>query len=105
MVGLDDQGLVLVGDVARQRLQTHPHLSCELFKRYMGSQREVRLGARMFRPEELSALVLRSLKEDVERFCGEPVTEQSSACRPISVMPSAKPRGWRGNWRGYASSG
>ena len=75
VVGLDDQGLVLVGDVARQRLQTHPHLSCELFKRYMGSQREVRLGARMFRPEELSALVLRSLKEDVERFCGEPVTE------------------------------
>ena len=75
VVGLDDQGRILVGDVARQRLHTHPRLTCELFKRYMGSEREVRLGERRFRPEELSALVLRSLKEDVERFCGEPVTE------------------------------
>lgn len=75
VVGLDDRGEILVGEVARQRLHTHPQLTCELFKRYMGSEREVRLGGRGFRPEELSALVLRSLREDVERFCGESVTE------------------------------
>lgn len=75
VVGLDDDGQVLVGQVARERLQTHPQLTTALFKRYMGSGYEVRLGKRIFRPEELSALVLKSLKADVERAFGEPVTE------------------------------
>ncbi|KHL71036.1 molecular chaperone DnaK [Pseudomonas flexibilis] len=75
VVGLDDQGQVVVGEVARERLQTHPHLTCALFKRHMGSTWQGRLGDRTFRPEELSALVLRSLREDVERAFGEPVTE------------------------------
>ena len=75
VVGLDDGGQVLVGEVARERLQTHPQLTTALFKRYMGSAHEVRLGKRSFRPEELSALVLKSLKADVERAFGEPVTE------------------------------
>ncbi|MBC9252292.1 molecular chaperone HscC [Pseudomonas alcaligenes] len=75
VVGLDDDGQVLVGQVARERLQTHPQLTTSLFKRYMGSAHEVRLGKRSFRPEELSALVLKSLKADVERAFGEPVTE------------------------------
>lgn len=75
VVGLDDDGQVLVGQVARERLQTHPQLTTSLFKRFMGSAHEVRLGKRTFRPEELSALVLKSLKADVERAFGEPVTE------------------------------
>lgn len=75
VVGLDDLGQVLVGEVARERLQTHPQLTTSLFKRYMGSNREIRLGTRTFRPEELSALVLKSLVADVERAYGEPVSE------------------------------
>ncbi|TLX55690.1 molecular chaperone HscC [Stutzerimonas nosocomialis] len=75
VVGLDDDGQVLVGEVARERLQTHPHLTAALFKRYMGSDHTISLGGRAFRPEELSALVLKSLKADVERACGEAVTE------------------------------
>lgn len=75
VVGLDDDGQVLVGQVARERLQTHPQLTTSLFKRFMGSAHEVRLGKRTFRPEELSALVLKSLKADVERAFGELVTE------------------------------
>ncbi|KPC07931.1 Chaperone protein HscC [Pseudomonas amygdali pv. lachrymans] len=41
----------------------------------MGSAQEIRLGAGTYRPEELSSLVLKSLKADVERAYGEPVTE------------------------------
>jgi molecular chaperone HscC len=74
-VGLDDDGTVLVGKAARERLQTHPDLTAALFKRYMGSDRVMRLGARAFRPEELSSLVLRSLKEDAEAYLGEQVEE------------------------------
>lgn len=75
VVGLDDQGQLVVGNIARERLHTHPHLTASLFKRYMGSARETRLGATVYRAEELSAMLLRSLKEDAERALGEPVHE------------------------------
>ncbi len=75
VVGLDDQGRILVGQAARERLSTHPGLTTALFKRHMGSARTVQLGATPFRPEELSAMLLRSLKEDVERAHGKPVTD------------------------------
>ncbi|WP_214347410.1 molecular chaperone HscC [Pseudomonas congelans] len=75
VVGLDDEGQILVGKAARERLQTHPEKTTALFKRYMGSAQEIRLGFATYRPEELSSLVLKSLKADVERAFGEPVTE------------------------------
>ncbi len=73
-VGIDDDGTVLVGQAARERLQTHPQLTTALFKRYMGSEKITRLGQRDFRAEELSSMVLRALKADAEAFLGEPVT-------------------------------
>lgn len=75
VVGLDDAGHILVGKAARERLQTHPTQTTALFKRYMGSAQQIRLGSATYRPEELSSLVLKSLKADVERAFGEPVTE------------------------------
>ena len=75
VVGLDADGSILVGQAARERLQTHPHLTAAAFKRSMGSSKQIRLGDRQFRAEELSALVLRSLKQDAESFLGEAVSE------------------------------
>ncbi len=74
-VSIDEDDSVLVGKAARERLQTHPERTAAVFKRYMGSNKTMRLGKREFRPEELSALVLRSLKADAEAMLGEPVTE------------------------------
>jgi molecular chaperone HscC len=74
-VGIDRDGSVLVGEAARERLQTHPEQTASLFKRYMGSARTVRLGDRDYRAEELSALLLRSLKADAEAALGAPITE------------------------------
>ena len=75
VVGLDDNGEVLVGAAARDRLLTHPLQTASVFKRYMGTDRAIPLGKRNFRAEELSSLILRSLKADAEAFLGEPVTE------------------------------
>jgi len=74
-VSLDDNGNLLVGLAARERQVTHPTLTATAFKRYMGSQRRIELGPRTLLPEDLSALVLRSLKSDAEKFLGEPVTD------------------------------
>jgi molecular chaperone HscC len=75
VVGRDDSGTLLVGAAARERLISHPHLTAASFKRYMGTQQEVQLGPRRFRAEELSALVLRSLKQDAEAYFATPVAE------------------------------
>ncbi|QBE64419.1 molecular chaperone HscC [Pseudoduganella lutea] len=74
-VSLDEDGTILVGRAARERLHTHPHLTAATFKRYMGTDKRIRLGGKEFRPEELSSMVLRALKEDAEAFLGHPVEE------------------------------
>ena len=74
-VSVDEDGSMLVGRAARERAQSHPDRTARAFKRYMGSNKSVQLGKQIFRPEELSALVLRSLKADAEAALGETVTE------------------------------
>lgn len=73
VVGLDDSGNILIGESARQRLQSNPHLTQASFKRYMGSDAQLMLGTQRFRAEELSALLLRQLKQDAESALGEHV--------------------------------
>jgi molecular chaperone HscC len=74
-VSIDTDGSVLVGMAARERLPTHPDRTAAGFKRAMGTNKSFQLGKRSFRAEDLSALVLKSLKEDAERWLGAPVTE------------------------------
>jgi len=67
---------VLVGKAARERLITHPELTIGDFKRTMGSNKVIKLGPNFeFRPEELSAFVLRSLREDAINHLGHEVTD------------------------------
>ena len=73
-VSLDQDGSLLVGQAARERLQTHPDRSAALFKRHMGSDKPFRLGDRDSGRGTVS-LVLRALKADAEALLGAPVLE------------------------------
>ena len=75
IVAVDDNGEILIGRPAAERMLVRPETTVALFKRNMGTNKTARLGNRDFRPEELSALVLRSLKRDVEMWTGETVDE------------------------------
>ena len=75
VVSFDDDGTIYVGETAKERRITHPMQTVEVFKRDMGSKREWNIGGRSYTPTDLSALVLRSLKEDAESYLGEEVTE------------------------------
>ena len=74
-VSLDDNGNLLTGLAARERQSTHPDHTVTAFKRFMGTQQLPQLGKRKFTPEDLSALILRTLKEDAEEYLGEAVHE------------------------------
>ena len=75
VVSVDETGTVYVGRTAQARAGLYPLDTASVFKRSMGTGKEFRLGGRVFRAEELSSLVLRSLKEDAEAFLGQPVEE------------------------------
>lgn len=75
VVAVDDKNQILVGETAKEYGLMYPERMAQVFKRSMGSGKKFRLGDREFRAEELSAFVLRSLREDAEQLLKEQVTE------------------------------
>lgn len=74
-VAVDDNGNILIGKSAKEYGVLKPDREAEVFKRFIGSEKTYNLGGHIFRPEDLSALILKSLKEDVENKYGEKVEE------------------------------
>lgn len=75
VVSVDEEGNVYVGETAKERMSLYPDSVAQTFKRSMGTEREYVLSGRHFKPEELSSLVLRALKEDAEEYLGEEIVE------------------------------
>ena len=73
VVGVSDNGEILVGEAAKHRLITHPDKTIARFKRSMGTAKTHRLGKKHYKAEELSAIVLRALKADAEIHLGQSV--------------------------------
>ena len=73
VVGLDQDGGLLVGEAARNQYILHPERTVRSIKRLMGSDRKVSLDGRNYTPQDISAMILRRLKEVAEIRLGQPV--------------------------------
>lgn len=73
-VSIDD-GKVLVGQIAKERLVSHPELSAASFKKDMGTKLKYKLGDKEFSPEELSSFVIRSIVDDAKEYLQEEIEE------------------------------
>ncbi len=62
VVGLDPQGSLLVGKPARNQYALAPERTIRSIKRKMGQEVTVTLGDQTFTPQEISAIILRTLK-------------------------------------------
>jgi molecular chaperone DnaK (HSP70) len=67
-VGLDDTGNVIVGQTARNQHVIAPERTIASIKRLMGSEQQVTLNGVPYRPQEISAFILKALKERAERI-------------------------------------
>ncbi len=73
VVGLSSDEKLLVGKPARNQYVLAPERTVKSVKRQMGLDLKIPLGAQQFRPQEVSAMILRRLKEAAEKDLGQPV--------------------------------
>jgi molecular chaperone DnaK len=75
VVGLDSQGRLLVGQPARNQAILAPERTVRSIKRKMGQDTTVKMGENTYTPQEISAIILRTLKERACQVLGHPVTK------------------------------
>lgn len=73
-VAVAEDGTLLVGRAAKDRLIVSPESGSAFFKRDMGTSAAYRFGGRRWTPLECSAVVLREMKRVAELHLGSPVT-------------------------------
>src|SRR5258708_600865 len=72
-VGLSEDGRLLVGKAAKNQWVLAPERTIKSIKRKMGQDVKVKLGDQEYRPQEISAMILRSLRERASRQAGAEV--------------------------------
>ncbi len=97
VVGILEDGQVVVGAPARELRVTRPERCASTFKRLMGTKKAVRLAGKDYSAPELSSLVLQSLKQDAEAFLGVVVTQAVITVPAYFKIISARRLGWREN--------
>ncbi len=113
VVALDEKDHIVVGNAARKYLIETPERAVYSIKRLMGRGVEdiqeelklfpfrlaedlqpgevirIKLGEKTFTPPEISALILRQLKRNAERYFNAPVTKAVLPLKTVSAMSAA----------------
>ena len=75
VVGINNEGNVIVGEVAKERLITNPDKTVSEFKRTMGTDRTYLLGTESFSSQQLSSILLRKIVADAKAYLNEDIDE------------------------------
>jgi len=75
VVGLDTNGKIIVGHEALNQAIVSPERTVQSVKRLMGSGQSIRMGDSDYQPQEISACILKSLKERAEKRLEKPVNK------------------------------
>ena len=75
VVAFTDKGERLVGTAAKRQAAVNAGRTVSSTKRHMGTDWQKELGGKHYNPQEISAMILRKLREDAESYLGEKVTD------------------------------
>lgn len=75
VVSISDNGEITVGKYAKNEIKSKPANTVIEVKRLMGSKEWINVNERKYLPEEISAFILKYLKESVEERLGEKIDE------------------------------
>ena len=73
-VGMDEEGELLIGEAAKNQFLLYPERTIKSVKRHMGEDIQLTLADKTFSPQEISAMILRHLKQIAEKELGKPVS-------------------------------